>query len=90
MGGAFCLATIKESMHMERELHRAMTHESMHALEMRISNIDRGISVHGIAISMGYHHAIPHVDERAVEDHQLSLNHDIKSPRDVRDVSGVS
>ena len=28
------------SMHMERELHVAITPESMHALEVRISDID--------------------------------------------------
>ena len=28
------------SMHMERDIRLAMTHDSMHALEVRISDID--------------------------------------------------
>ena len=34
------LAMTQGSMHMERDFRLAMTHESMHALEVRISDID--------------------------------------------------
>ena len=29
-----------QSMHMERDSHLAMTHERMHALEVKIKNLD--------------------------------------------------
>ena len=36
------------SMHMEREFRIAMTHESMHALEVRIHNFDLRLSLYPI------------------------------------------
>ena len=38
-----------DSMHMEREFRLAMTHESMNALEVRIHNLDRKLSLYPIA-----------------------------------------
>ena len=48
---AHSLAMTYGSMHMERDFRLAMTHEGMHALEVRISDIDWGLSLHPIAKS---------------------------------------
>ena len=36
-------------MHMEREFRLTMTQESIHALGVRIHNLDRGLSLYPIA-----------------------------------------
>ena len=38
--GAHDVAMTHGSMHMERDFHLAMTRECMHALELKISDID--------------------------------------------------
>ena len=40
MEGEVCLAMTHGGMHMERDCRLDMTRESMHALEVRISDID--------------------------------------------------
>ena len=45
---AHSLAMTCGSMHMESDFRLAMTHEGMHALEVNISDIDRGLSLHPI------------------------------------------
>ena len=46
-----CIAVARESMYMERERRPAMSHESMHALEVRIHNLDGRLSLYSIAES---------------------------------------
>ena len=45
----FHVAMNHESMHMERQFCLAMTHERMLALEVRIHNLDRILSLYPIA-----------------------------------------
>ena len=59
------------SMHTERDFRLAMTHEGMHALEVKISDIDWGSSLHPIATSheLSSCHDILHMDKGGIVDH---------------------
>ena len=45
----FCPALMPENLHMEREFRLAMTHESMHALGVRIHNRDQKLFLYAVA-----------------------------------------
>ena len=47
-GERICLAMTHGNVHMERKFRLALTHESMHALEVRIHNLDQKLCLHPI------------------------------------------
>ena len=69
---AHSLAMTHGSMHMERDYCLAMTHEGVRALEVRITDIDRGLSLQPNAKSneLSSCHDILHVDKGGIVDHQ--------------------
>ena len=83
---AHSLAITHESMHMERDVHLTMTHEGMHALEVKISDIEGGLSLHPIAKSneQSSCHDILHVDKGGIMDHQPCSTNDMNSPKVTR------
>ena len=80
---AHSLAMTHGSMHMERDFGLAITDEGMHALEVKIPDIDWGLSVHPIAKSneLSSCHAILDVDKGGILDHELCSTNDMNSPR---------
>ena len=66
---------------MEEDFRLAMTHEGMHALEVNISDIDRGLSLHPITKSneLSSCRDIPHVDKGGTVDHQPCSTNDMNS-----------
>ena len=64
-----------------------MTHVGMHVLEVRITDIDCGLSVHPIAKSneLSSCHDIFHVDKGGIVDQQPCSTNDMNSPK----VTGV-
>ena len=84
---AHSLAMTHGSMHMGRDLRLAMTHEGMHALEVRITDIDSGLSLPPIAKSneLSSCHDIFHVDKGGIVDHQPCSFNEMNSPK----VTGV-
>ena len=45
----FCLAMTHESMHIERKPSRTTALESIHALGLKLHNLDQGLSLYPIA-----------------------------------------
>ena len=68
---------------MERDFRLALTHAGMHALEVRITDIDGGLSLHQIAKSneLSSCHGIFHVDKGGIVAHQPCSTNDMKSPK---------
>ena len=68
---------------MERHFRLAMTHEGMHAMEVKISDIDSGLSLHPIAKSneLSSCNDILHVDKGGIVDHQPCATNDMNSAK---------
>ena len=69
-------AMMHKSMHRGTKPSLAMTHESMHALEARIHNLDRKLSLYPIG---KFTHALLHADKKMIVDHQARAANDRNS-----------
>ena len=70
------LAMTDGSMHMMTEIGLAMTHQTLHALEVIIHNLDGKLSLYQIAKLT---HALLHADRRGIVHHQPRSTKNIKS-----------